>query len=169
MRQDTHRAAWGVGMLGCVLAVLIATAAHAASDAAVYAARFVSMQRGAGDLYTPLEPVSGAAHPVPLPGAVHPSVSARALDAATAYAAANRSRALLVWQRGALQYSAYFAGADADAPLASKSPAKPLDAIVIGRAIRLGYVRSLDQPVSDFIPEWRGTAKQRINTKCPRG
>jgi CubicO group peptidase (beta-lactamase class C family) len=40
-----------------------------------------------------------------------------------------------------------------------KSLAKPLTAIVVGRAMQLGKIRGLDQPVSDFVTEWRGTPK----------
>ena len=44
----------------------------------------------------------------------------------------------------------------------SKSLSKPLTAIAVGRAIRLGHIRSLDQPIADFLPELAGTQKGRI-------
>ena len=37
--------------------------------------------------------------------------------------------------------------------------AKMIVGLVIGRAIEQGYIKSLDQPVSDFITEWKGTPK----------
>ncbi len=44
----------------------------------------------------------------------------------------------------------------------SKSLAKPLTAIAIGRAIMLGSIRGLDQPIADFLPELKGTPKAAI-------
>jgi CubicO group peptidase (beta-lactamase class C family) len=38
--------------------------------------------------------------------------------------------------------------------------AKMVVGIVIGRAIAQGHIRSVDQPVSDFITEWKGTDKE---------
>jgi CubicO group peptidase (beta-lactamase class C family) len=46
--------------------------------------------------------------------------------------------------------------------LVSKSLSKPLTAIAVGRAIRLGFIRSLDQPIAEFLPELAGTQKGRI-------
>ena len=48
--------------------------------------------------------------------------------------------------------------------LYSKSLAKPVTALLIGRAIKLGYIKSLDQPVADFITEWKGDASREKMT-----
>ncbi len=134
-----------------------------ADDEAVYRARFSAYQAGK-DVYDVLEPVPGAAHPQPLPMARMTTIAPKALAAARAYAVASRSTALLIWRDGALQAADYF-GVDASTPLVSKSLAKPLTAIAIGRAIQLGYIKSLDQPVSDFITEWKGTPKAAIKVR----
>lgn len=44
------------------------------------------------------------------------------------------------------------------------STSKPLTAAVIGAAERLGRL-NIDQPVSDFVPEFKGTAKARITIR----
>ena len=110
------------------------------------------------DWYSPLDKVPGAPD-TPLPVAATPVVSADALAAAKAYAAKTKSEGLLVWQGGALQSVDYFGGFKRSDLIASKSMAKMVVGIVIGRAIEQGYIKGLDQPVSDFLTEWKGTPK----------
>lgn len=57
---------------------------------------------------------------------------------------------------GKLALEQYFGDTGRDTPINAQSMAKPLTAMLIGRAIALGHIRSLDQPVADFITEWRG-------------
>jgi CubicO group peptidase (beta-lactamase class C family) len=138
--------------------------ADAARDQATYQARFAAMM-GGGDYYDPLESVPGPPAYAPLPTAARPNIAPEALAAARDYAHANNSTALLVWRDGAVQEADYFKGATATTALVSKSLSKPMTAIVVGRAIALGYIKSLDQPVSDFIPRWRGGPKAAITIR----
>ena len=131
---------------------------------AVYQARFKDiMANPKGELssYSPLEVVPGARF-TPLPVAKDPTIDPKALAEATAYAAANRSSAFIVWHRGKVQTASYFGDRKATDSIVSKSLAKPLTAIAIGRAIKLGKIKGIDQPVADFIPEWKGTPKGAI-------
>ncbi|MFZ4688383.1 MAG: serine hydrolase domain-containing protein [Polymorphobacter sp.] len=142
----------------------VAAADYPADVEATYAARFQDISTsGRGELsrYDPLETVPGAA-PKPLPVAAKPSIAADALAAATAYAQANKSSAFIVIHNGKVQTASYFGGADATTGIVSKSLAKPITALAIGRAIALGKVKSLDQPVADFISEWRGKPQEKI-------
>lgn len=127
---------------------------------AVYLKRLEAQMKGGGEVaqYDVLEAVPGAAQPRPLPQAMpaERSVGAEALATARAYAEANNSKALIVWRDGKVQQADYFGGTTPSTPIVSKSLAKPLTAIVVGRAIALGKIKSLDQPVSDFIREWQG-------------
>lgn len=111
----------------------------------------------------PLEPVPGQVHPL-LP-AKGPTVAPTVLAAADRYAAANRSSALLVWRAGKLELARYYGATSAATLLVSKSLSKPLGAIAVGRAIALGKIRSLDQPLADFFPEWRGTPKAAMHVR----
>ena len=139
----------------------------AAEAERIYTARFdalIKNPRGELPAYDPLEAVEGAARPTPIAIAT-PSkkgLSPAAIEAARATAAAANSSAFMVWRDGALVAESYFGGATRDTPIVSKSLAKPLTAIAIGRAIKLGKIRSLDQPVADFIPQWRGTPKEAM-------
>ena len=105
--------------------------------------------------YDPVEPVIGAAIPHPIATAVAPALSDAALDEAETYAAARRSSSFLVWMNGALQRERYFGDADSSTPIVSKALAKPLATIVIGRAIQLGMIQSVDEPAANYITEWR--------------
>lgn len=140
--------------------VTAAATAPTTVDTDLFAHRVADIVSGGGELkgYDPLEPVPGAAFAA-LPQARTPSIDAAALAAAHDYAARNRSNAFIVWRDGRIEHEAYFGGATAETPIVSKSLAKPITALAIGRAIKLGKIKSLDQPVTDFIPEWRGQPK----------
>jgi CubicO group peptidase (beta-lactamase class C family) len=133
----------------------------------VYQARFAqlfaSFRAGLGlETYEPLEAVPGARDHQPLRAASVASIDPSALQRARDYAAANRSSAFLVWRDGVLEESSYFGETLATSTLTSRSLAKPMTAIAVGRAIALGRIRSLDQPVADFVPEWRDDERRRL-------
>ncbi len=145
----------------------VAASAHAmsrytAEDEAIYLKRFEQLKAafttGLGlEIYDPLEVVPGAPRHRPLPVATdrQRTLSAAALDEARAYAERNNSIALIVWRKGRVEAASYFKGYDADKTFASRSLAKPMTSVAVGRAIALGKIRSLEQPVADFITEWR--------------
>jgi CubicO group peptidase (beta-lactamase class C family) len=110
------------------------------------------------DWYDPVDKVPGAPDS-PLPVAPVKTVTTAALATAADYAAKNRSEGLLVWHDGALQDARYWQGFNRTKLIASKSMAKMIVGVVIGRAIQQGYIKGLDQPVSDFVTEWKGTPK----------
>jgi len=152
--------------LGLLLLVLLSVAAVAWMANWTYMDRYIRLAlaqiRGESpraDWYDPVDPVPGAAF-APLPRARVPSVAAGHIAAARAYAEATRSEGLIVWQGGAVQLASYFGGHRPGDLVVSKSMAKMVAGMVIGRAIAEGHIRSLDQPVSDFITEWKGTDKE---------
>ncbi len=153
------------------LAIMLLTSLSAwaapADDEAVYQARFAqlfaSFRAGLGlETYDPQEAVPGARDYQPLRAASGASIDPPALQRAREYAAANRSSAFLVWRDGVLEESSYFGDTKAESLLTSRSLAKPMTAIAVGRAMALGKIRSLDQPVADFIPEWRTDERRRL-------
>ena len=144
-----------------LMAPLLIAATYPADVEAVYASRFNDIATsGRGELsrYDPLETVPGAT-PNSLPAAARPLISAEAIKAAADYAGANNSNAFIVIHNGKVVAERYFGGTTATTGIVSKSLAKPITALAIGRAIALGKIKSLDQPVSDFVPEWQGTPK----------
>jgi CubicO group peptidase (beta-lactamase class C family) len=99
---------------------------------------------------------------LPTPRHGQHSINVNALNKASVYAKAANSSAFMVWRNGRLERADYFGGTTAATPLVAKSLSKPLGAIAIGRAIALGKIASLDQPVADFLTEWKGSPKERI-------
>ena len=114
--------------------------------------------------YQPQYPVASGRHEFWLP-TQYTTVSEDVLNDVTEYARRYRSSSLLIWHKGQLQRAAYFGDTRADTALASKSMAKMIVGIVIGRAIRDGYIAGLDQSAATYISEWQGTPKEAITLR----
>lgn len=139
-------------------------------DDALYRQRFAALtdKTSASGLpaYDTLVGVSGAQRHSPLPVRGSDGViSDDAILQSVAYAQARNSAALLVWQGGALREAHYFGRSSADSLIVSKSLAKPLSVIAVGRAIMAGHIPSLDAPVADFFHEWRDTPKAAMTIR----
>jgi CubicO group peptidase (beta-lactamase class C family) len=146
-----------------------AASAAPADDEALYRQRFdaTMRERGVFTQYAPLEQVFGAScvEALPVASAAARSIRDDALETAAAYAEANRSSALIVWRDGKVQLERYFGATSAASLLVSKSLSKPLTTIAVGRALELGRIKSLDQPLVDFIPEWIDTPKATMQVR----
>lgn len=144
-----------------VAAALMGNAStYSDQDEALYLQRYQAQQAAAqagGGLpdYDTLEPVAGSARAQLLPQRRRATITRPATDQAIAYAAERNSSSLVVWRRGRIEVERYFGNFDRAKPIVSKSLAKPVTAILIGRAIQQGHIKSLDQPVADFITEWK--------------
>jgi CubicO group peptidase (beta-lactamase class C family) len=126
---------------------------------AVSQARGLSQQ---AEWYDPVDKVPGAADaPLPVADDDDRSIAPDAIEKARAYAEQKSSYGFVVWQGGKIQHASYFQGFNRTRLIASKSMAKMIGGIVIGRAIAEGYIKSVDQPVSDYITEWKGTPKAK--------
>ncbi|MFT4053403.1 MAG: serine hydrolase [Novosphingobium sp.] len=113
--------------------------------------------------YDTLVPLRGARKWKPL--STGHSIPQAALAKARDYAAAGNSSAFMVWHQGTLVEQAYFGGPREDTPIISKSLSKPLAVIAVGRAMAAGKIASLDQPMADFISEWRRTPRAAITIR----
>jgi CubicO group peptidase (beta-lactamase class C family) len=139
-------------------------------DDAEYIERFerlkaATMNGGALQTYDVTRLVPGSENPkrLEIVSDAERSISADALESISQYSASRNSSALIVWRDGKLEYEEYFGNTTWKTPIISRSLAKPLSSLAIGRAIELGAIDSLDQPVADFIPEWEGeTFKSEI-------
>lgn len=139
-----------------------------AVDEAVYIARYnESLRNGVlgPESYHPLADMAGAAQIVPLPAAASSSIDPAAIEASIDYARRTNSSSLLIWHKGALVSENYFGDHDRDSLLVSRSLAKPVAAVALGRAIAEGHIRSLDQPVADFFPEWAVDDRSMIQVR----
>jgi CubicO group peptidase (beta-lactamase class C family) len=64
-------------------------------------------------------------------------------------------RSLLVVRHGRLIVERYFNGSTKDEPGNIKSASKSILSALVGIALEQGFIRSIDQPVIDFFPEYR--------------
>ncbi len=112
--------------------------------------------------YDPVDKVNSTeTAPLAVAAEAERTIDPAALKVARDYAQSKDSYGFVVWQGGKLQEASYFQGFDRNRLIASKSMAKMIGGLVIGRAIEQGFIKSVDQPVSDFITEWKGTPKER--------
>jgi CubicO group peptidase (beta-lactamase class C family) len=70
----------------------------------------------------------------------------------------NYSEALYVWHDGKVLAEEHF-GAPQE-PICIMSVTKPVVAMAIGRLLDMGKLKSLDQPASDFYPQWKTDEKR---------
>ncbi|KDA02191.1 serine hydrolase domain-containing protein [Hyphomonas oceanitis] len=75
-----------------------------------------------------------------------------------AYLASNRTAGLVILQDGKVRLERYALGFDDDGRWTSFSVAKSLTSTLVGAAIRDGAIKSLNDPVSDYIDELSGSA-----------
>jgi len=94
-----------------------------------------------------------------------PKTSKAALSSMKEFAQKNNSSSLIIYENGKIVSEDYFGGVTSSTLMNAKSLAKPLGVIAMGRAIKAGYVKDLDQPVSDFLIEWKGTDKDAIKIR----
>lgn len=76
-----------------------------------------------------------------------------------------KSTSLFVWHKGKLQLKVLFGDTQDDTLIVGKSMAKMVAGIVIGRAIKDGYIAGLDEPAATYINEWQDTEKSAITIR----
>ena len=82
-----------------------------------------------------------------------------------AYLAGQRSAALLVLHKGQLRLERYGLGFDAEGRWTSFSVAKSFTSTLVGAAIQDGYIKSLEDKVSLYIPGLRGSAYDDVTIR----
>lgn len=74
----------------------------------------------------------------------------------------NRTVAFLIIRNDTILYENYFDGYDAGSIVTSFSMAKPFVSALVGCAIDDGYIKSVNQPITDFIPELKENGFDKI-------
>ncbi|MFO1245527.1 MAG: serine hydrolase [Ramlibacter sp.] len=82
-----------------------------------------------------------------------------------AYMAGQRSAALLIVHNGKLRLERYGLGFDAAGRWTSFSVAKSFTSTLVGAALRDGHIRSMDDKVSDYIPQMKGSAYDAVSIR----
>ena len=65
----------------------------------------------------------------------------------------NRTQAFIVIQNDEIIYEQYFNGNNRDSIVTSFSTAKSFASTLIGIAISEGHIKSVDDPITDYLPE----------------
>src|SRR3954471_12933510 len=105
--------------------------------------------------------VSAGTTPRPLP----PGAPLKLPVDVDAYMAGQRSAALLVVHDGKLRLERYGLDFDAQGRWTSFSVAKSFTSTLVGAALRDGFIRSMDDKVSDYIPQMRGSAYDEVSIR----
>jgi CubicO group peptidase (beta-lactamase class C family) len=82
-----------------------------------------------------------------------------------AFMAGQRSAALLVVHDGQLRLERYGLDFDANGRWTSFSVAKSITSTLVGAALRDGHIRSMDDKVSDYIPQMKGSAYDDVSIR----
>ena len=102
---------------------------------------------------------------IPSPWIKHPSYNAKPLQKTlTDYLEKYESAAFLVIKDGQLLSEHYFTGYDERSKTNSFSMAKSMVTMLLDIAIQEGHVDSLDQPFTDFFPEFKDDANAKTAT-----
>jgi CubicO group peptidase (beta-lactamase class C family) len=112
--------------------------------------------------------VAAPGGPVPPLAVADPAartIPAAVLDEAIALGTASQSHAILVWQGGALQLEHYFPGNGPTTITPTQSMHKSVLALLVGIAIDQGLFKSVDEPVSTYVEEWRNDARASITIR----
>jgi CubicO group peptidase (beta-lactamase class C family) len=82
-----------------------------------------------------------------------------------AFMAGQRSAGLLVIHDGKLRLERYGLGFDADGRWTSFSVAKSVTSTLVGAALRDGHIRSMDDKVSDYVKQLKGSAYDDVSIR----
>jgi len=113
-------------------------------------------------------PVLAKARPVPTGDAPTPLPPGPPLKLpldVEAWMAGQRSAALVVLHDGKLRLERYGLGFDENGRWTSFSVAKSITSTLVGAAIRDGHIRSMDDKVSDYIPQMKGSAYDDVSIR----
>lgn len=116
--------------------------------------------------YAPSEPVIGALQPFfPTAAQGERTIDAAALDAAADYAFARSTTVLYVLHRGRLQLARFAPGHHHESFVSGRSMTKSLAGMLAGIALAEGKLRSLDDPLGQYLQEWRDDPRGRITLR----
>ncbi|MDH4425916.1 MAG: serine hydrolase [Acidovorax sp.] len=105
--------------------------------------------------------VEASSTPRPLPA----GTPIKTLPDIDAYMADQRSSALLIVHDGKLRLERYGLDFDADGRWTSFSVAKSFTSTLVGAAIEDGFIKSMDDKVSTYIPQMKGSAYDDVSVR----
>ena len=113
-------------------------------------------------------PILAKSHVVPAsgtPSALPTGAPLKLPSDVDAYMAGQRSAALLVVHDGKLRLERYGLGFDGAGRWTSFSVAKSFTSTLVGAAVKDGFIKSLDDKVSLYIPDLKGSAYDEVSVR----
>lgn len=77
----------------------------------------------------------------------------------------NKTVAFLIIKNDTIQYEKYFKGYSQESIIPSFSMAKSITSILIGCAIDDGLIRSVDEPITDYVPELKKNGFEKVTIR----
>lgn len=93
------------------------------------------------------------------------TISAAAFQQAVDWAFPRNTYALLVMHKGVVQYEKWADGYWPGQMLPVRSFTKTLNSLLIGIAVGEGKIRSIDEPVANYLTEWRDDPRGKITIR----
>jgi CubicO group peptidase (beta-lactamase class C family) len=87
------------------------------------------------------------------------------LEGVDAFMSANNTAGLIVVQNGKVRLERYARGYSAEGRYTSFSVAKSLTSTLVGAAVKDGFIKSVDDPVTRYIPDLAGSAYDGVSVK----
>lgn len=111
-------------------------------------------------VYANAREIQPSAHPLPLPPG-----KPLAIPGVEAYMARQHTAGLVILQDGKVRFERYGEGFSARGRWTSFSVAKSFTSTLVGAAIQDGRIRSLEDKVSQYIPDLRGSAYDDVTIR----
>ena len=93
------------------------------------------------------------------------NIPEESLDAAIQFSKEMGSHALLIYQGGEVILEKYFDGFDAQTISDTQSMHKTVLAMLVGIALDEGVIKSIDEPASNYLDEWKNDSRRLITIK----
>jgi len=150
----------GLGLLLVPIAVSAAPSPRAAANMAKVMGKPITQV----DQLTPAEAVQGCPR-APLVKAPDNALAAGTFDAMKQWSDQHGGVGLVVLVDGRLAGESYAAGITGATPIQTNSMHKSVVAMMLGAAIADGLIKSVDDPVGRYIPEWQDDPRGRITLR----
>ena len=116
--------------------------------------------------YTPLEKTTGNfSQPLATLASEGSSIQQDVLQEASDYAELHGSDSLVIQHNGKIVYENYWNDTKPESLFALHSITKTMNALLMGHAIKDGFIDSVDIPAATFIEEWKGSNKENIQIR----
>jgi len=154
----------------CLAPFLMLTTAAAPLDQEGLARLNSFVSAGYDPLTTPVDwhrqdPIAGAPRALPPAPLKAEGIAPEAVTSALNWAERQGSTSLVVMRAGRVVIEKYWHGDGRDTRFNSQSMAKTVAAVLVGIAIDRGEIKSIDDPVGSYLPEWRGSDRARITLR----